>query len=486
MSSARKREVLHGQARTMVAAVIQYFNQEKANKGPLISVDKVLKRASEACNISLRTVERISSEMHQSMKTMDCGNVEIDFANENVEVEEGLCTTPIQGETNNSQGHVTLSTPRRRKKMSKRRVTGLDDFDKSAVRRHVVGYYERKEVPTLRKLVSSLKDAGLFNGVPNSLRRILNELGFKYKRFNNRKVLLEKSSVALWRCRFLRKMQKVDLTNTVFLDETWVNESDSKKRGWTDDSVKGTLGTPIGKGKRLIICHAGSSSGWVKALPLVFESKKNGDYHEEMNSAVFENWFFNSLLPAIPPGSTIIMDNAPYHSRVKDKAPTSSSLKEEIKTWLKMRNIPFSDDLRRPELYQLVRLHKPPLPTYVIDSKASELGHEVIRLPPYHCHYNAIELAWSYLKGYVKYHNTTHKLKDVKKLFEEAVEKFTPDMWKKYVDHVKKVISEDWKNEGLDQRSVQQFLINLTPGDEESDSTSDSESDEDNLGCVSL
>lgn len=484
MSSSKKREVLHGQARTVIAAVIQYFRKEKDNKGPLISVDKVLMRACEACNVSLRTVQRISSEIKENVKSAD-NNCEV--AMENMAVEDQI-VTPVRSDTCNSEGHVTLSTPRKRKNGRKQRVTGLDDFDKSAIRRHVLSYYERKEVPTLRKLLSSLKDAGLFSGALNSLRKVLHEIGFKYKVFNNRKVLLEKPSAALFRCRFLRKIKKIDLKKTVFLDETWINENDSKKRGWTDDSVKAALGTPVGKGKRLIVCHAGSSRGWINAPPLIFQSKKTGDFHEDMNSVVFENWFFNELLPAIPPNSTIVMDNASYHSRKKDKAPTSSSLKEDMKKWLKTRNIPFSEDLLKPELYKLVRLHKPPLPTYEIDSRASELGHEVIRLPPYHCHYNPIEMVWAYLKGYVRERNTTHKLKDVKTLFEEAVEKFTPDLWKKYVEHVETVINDDWKIEGLDQRSVQQFLINLTPGDEDSDSSSESESDsdEDDLGCASL
>lgn len=42
---------------------------------------------------------------------------------------------------------------------------------------------------------------------------------------------------------------------------------------------------PSGKGKRLIVLHAGSENGWVSKAELVFESKKStGDYHNEMNS----------------------------------------------------------------------------------------------------------------------------------------------------------------------------------------------------------
>lgn len=39
--------------------------------------------------------------------------------------------------------------------------------------------------------------------------------------------------------------------------------------------------------KILIICHAGSQKRLITASPLVFQSKKTGDYYEEMDHAVF-------------------------------------------------------------------------------------------------------------------------------------------------------------------------------------------------------
>ncbi|XP_054279922.1 uncharacterized protein LOC128998016 [Macrosteles quadrilineatus] len=281
-------------------------------------------------------------------------------------------------------------------------------------------------------------------------------------------------------------MKSVDLSKTYFLDETWVNQNESKDKGWTDDSVKCTLASPLGKGKRLIVCHAGGSSGWIKAPPLLFQSKKTGDYHEDMNSTVFEKWFFSTSIPVLPRGATIVMDNASYHSRIKEKTPTSSSTKAVMIEWLEKRGIPFAKDLKRPELYQLVRLNKPPVPTYVIDDKAAEMGFQVIRLPPYHCQYNPIEMVWAHLKRIVRDRNTSFKIQDVQELFYEATSTVTPGMWKKYVDHVEGVLDEDWKKERLDQNCVQQFLINLIPGESDEDSDEDSDSEEDDLGVTPL
>ncbi|RZB58837.1 DDE 3 domain containing protein, partial [Asbolus verrucosus] len=33
-----------------------------------------------------------------------------------------------------------------------------------------------------------------------------------------------------------------------------------------------------------------------------------------------------------------------------------------------------------------------------------ENGHEVLRLPPYHCQYNPIEMAWGFCKSYYNKH----------------------------------------------------------------------------------
>lgn len=477
-------EVLHTQARSIVAAVIQYFYEEKSNMGPLKDVKKVLERVSDATQISKRTVERINAQLRDIKRHQ----LEV----EAIHNEEDTCVRETdnaesQDPTSTKKMRVVITTPRKTPKGTpiRRPVTGLDSFQLSAIKRHILQYYERKEVPTLKKLMSSLKDTGLYSKSESSLRYILKKLGFVHKKFDKRKILMEKPSVALLRCQFLRKVKNIDMGKAIFLDETWLNENVVKERGWTDGSVKGTLNSPLGKGKRLIVCHAGSAEGWINAPPLIFHSKKTNDYHEEMNSEIFESWFFNVLAPAISPGSTIIMDNAPYHSRVKDKAPTSSSRKGEMIDWLRKNNVSFPIDAKKPELYNLVKIHKPILKSYVIDSKATELGFKILRLPPYHCQYNPIEMVWSALKSYVKERNVTFKLKDIEKLFMESISSVTPENWTSYVNHVQKIVDSDWTSEGLNDHSVQEMIINLCPGDSD-DSNEDTDSDDEDIGCNHL
>lgn len=94
---------------------------------------------------------------------------------------------------------------------------------------------------------------------------------------------------------------------------------------------------------------------------------------------------------------TIIMDNALYHSVQLNKPPTQSNRKSDLVKWL--NGIGVAADMLKTELIGLVRRHKPPTPTNALGEMAKEKGHQVLRLSPYHCQYNAIELIWAQIKG---------------------------------------------------------------------------------------
>lgn len=74
----------------------------------------------------------------------------------------------------------------------------------------------------------------------------------------------------------------------VFQGETWFNQNTCPSRGVTDGIVKANSGNPVGKGSRLIVCHAGGVKGWINAPLLIFASKSTKDFHEEMNAEKFE------------------------------------------------------------------------------------------------------------------------------------------------------------------------------------------------------
>ena len=168
-------------------------------------------------------------------------------------------------------------------------------------------------------------------------------------------------------------------------------EDDPRAIGGT----KGGIRKPSGKASRLIILHAGSENGWINGADLVFQSKKaTGDYHDEVTSEHFEEWFHDSLMPNIPANSLIVMDNAPYHSRRLEPVPTMSSRKQMMQDWLTAREIEFPENALKRELYTLIKMSNF-TPKCAVDEMAKAAGHEVVHLPPYHCELNPIELAWS-------------------------------------------------------------------------------------------
>lgn len=454
-----KGATLKSQAREFIYRLRVYFERERNNGGPLIPVSKVTDRVAEALNISTATVKRVTNDK----------------------------------EAANSAGSPVVVTPgKSRKRLC--RVTETDNFDENAIRRHIYAYYSRKEYPTLKKLTASLSESGLFKGKSTSLSIVLKKIGFRWKKFSGRKVLMERGDIVAWRCRFLRELVSVNPEKVVWIDETWVNVRHARSVAWTDDTRYGTMSVPTGKGGRLIIVHAGSMNGFVPGAMMMFQSKKTVDYHEEMNADKFKDWFVTRLLPNVSPGSVFVMDNAPYHSVQLNKAPTSGTRKDEMVNWLNRNNIRFEENMRKAELLELVRRYKPQKTQYEIDSLAENHGHKVIRLPPYHCHFNAIELIWAQIKTDVAERNKSFTLRDTERLVNEAVTRITPQTWKNVVNHVWKDITRSNIEEGVREESMENFVIALS-GEEES-SSEDSEdcvvvareehSDDDDLGVSVL
>ncbi|CAI6360103.1 unnamed protein product [Macrosiphum euphorbiae] len=97
------------------------------------------------------------------------------------------------------------------------------------------------------------------------------------------------------------------------------------------------------------------------------------------------------------------------------------------------------------ELLEVVKKIKPLYNKYVIDEMVKANNKIVLRLPPYHCELNPIELAWAAVKRYVRDNNKTFKLPDIKKLLEEGVNKIDGDMWKNFIRHVKKEEEKAWE-----------------------------------------
>ena len=66
----------------------------------------------------------------------------------------------------------------------------------------------------------------------------------------------------------------------------------------------------------------------------------------------------------------------------------------------------------------------------VIDNIAKRYGHEVLRLPPYHCDLNRIELIWANEKNFVVRENNEMTLQSVETLLRKRIEEITAEICK--------------------------------------------------------
>ncbi|CAH0730236.1 unnamed protein product, partial [Brenthis ino] len=167
--------------------------------------------------------------------------------------------------------------------------------------------------------------------------------------------------------------------------------------GGTDHWIK----NPSGKGKRRIISHIGSEEGFLEKGLMIFEAKKNcEDYHDEMNALCFEECFAG-VLPKLGPNSIVVMENAPYHSRKSETAPKMSWKKAAIQEGLLKKNIHYEPDVVKATLLELIP-HDKSFNKYAVNEMAAQHRITVLRLPPYHCELNPIELIWAQVKRAVK------------------------------------------------------------------------------------
>jgi len=406
----------------------------------------------------------------------------------------GIGQRTIQTTLSEYKNQGTVSSPSK-ERIRPTIVQKIDEFDKNAIRQKIHNFWRNREVPTIKKMLVAInEDETLPNMKRTSFQAVLKDLQFEYLKKNRNSALLEREDLITWRRSFLTKIKYYRAQNRpiYYLDETWVNAGETHSRTWLDTTVKSsrdaflkglTTGQkePSGKGKRLIVLHIGSSDGFVPGGLLCFESKTNStDYHDEMNGDTFYEWFVR-ILPLLKENAIIVMDNASYHSVKKCQIPNMSWKKQKIIDWIESKGEIVTHPICKNDLMKEVRRLKDTYDKYVIDEYAKDNKKLVLRLPPYHCELNPIELAWSTVKNYVRTHNSTFKIKDVLELLKKGVENVTSEMWTNFIGHV---IKEEDKFLNLDHLSDEvmdeepdegeRHILTIGTGDT---SSSDSDSD---------
>lgn len=149
-----------------------------------------------------------------------------------------------------------------------------------------------------------------------------------------------------------------------------------------------------------------------------------------------------------------------------------------IQNWLRTKNISFQTKEVKTQLMEKVNKIKENFKSFVIDEMAKEKGVTVLRLPPYHCELNPIELIWADIKSYVARHNTTFKFSDLKGLLSDAIAQVNNIKWANCVVHIKKI---EEKMIGVDHaidKTIDEFIIHVSDySDSDSSESSVSEAE---------
>lgn len=107
---------------------------------------------------------------------------------------------------------------------------------------------------TRASLIQILKERDIFKGGITSLGKVLKDIGFRFKKDDPRRGLMELDHIALRRVEFLKKyvtnLRQNIPSEFVFLDETWIYENGTVCRSWQDNS-KNSVKKIKTDGKRL-------------------------------------------------------------------------------------------------------------------------------------------------------------------------------------------------------------------------------------------
>ncbi|KAK6018336.1 hypothetical protein OSTOST_16083 [Ostertagia ostertagi] len=255
-----------------------------------------------------------------------------------------------------------------------------------------------------------------------SLWRLMKGLGFSYKILKGQRYIFERSDLARRRSLYLRNIEEARRRGdcVVYMDETWVFEGMVKKRGWMDNNLSRfpseetiqqySCGKTAGKnkGKRGIVIMALCEGGIIPGCTRVLVCGPRTAQYSEMDHTIFEEWLRSSipLMREFAAGRnvTLVLDNAPYHTRVLERVPTRSSTRQEIMDYLASHGIEVALDSTRAslldelDLFVASRGGVSALRSYAAERICEEMGVSLLRLPPFHCFFNPVELCWSYLK----------------------------------------------------------------------------------------
>lgn len=380
--------------------------------------------------------------------------------------------------------NVTFTAPVRRKQVRKKRIK-IDEFTKGTVRRKVSEYYTlRNENPSIEKVRKVLADEGILKCGYTYMRLLLKELGFQYKYCENKKkVLIENRSIVQRRGKYIRDIRKYRAEGRpiFFKEEIFVSETDKKSNvAATSSSHDGDASSAR---HRLVIVHAGGSTGFVDGSRTIFKTHVKGEAEDNQGKPDFTDfvWVCEKLLHSLPPNSVIVMDHPKKIDEDEDREPTKCSSKDEIQEWLTRNHIAYTAAMSKKDLLELVQKNKPKQ-EFKMDVILKEQGRTVLYLPLHHPELNPIQLVWADIKSELLQKHAKSDLPEKERALEELLFGYSHEKWQKCDSHVQTVEDEYLKNERLSDEVMNQLQLQSDVGESDKESCpnhSDEDSDMD-------
>lgn len=355
----------------------------------------------------------------------------------------------------------------------------VDDYARACIRREILSFYERSKFPTLKGLSKRVKEPPVnLTCSWTTLNKLVKQIGFRNKKLENgRVVLIEKDDIIAARNRYLRLIAEIRKSSNpkpeIYIGEICVYPNRYVAKCCTVDDTTLDPTQKLKRRVRFTIVHAGGKNGFVPGSFLIFKSGTAlKETHDSMTHECFQSWFQKQLLPNIPANSVIVMDNAPYHSQFSIKMPAINSNKSEILQWLREHNIAYETSHTKYELIDLVRKHKSKL-VHVIDQMAHDAGHELLRIPMFHCHLNPIELIWALLRSKLEENSDTYERNCRVEEIKYALERITSEDWERCLFHATQVEDEFRRKDRVFDYVMER--VDTSMSDESSDSDSSGE-----------
>ena len=174
--------------------------QMSTQKGQVMKGSPPARLHSQTKNIIIN-VNRYLAHQHRCMSVS-----EID---EETAKATGVCVRTVKAIKQQSAKHFPItSSPKRATPPSI--IDKMDQFDKEAIRKEIIAFYDRGELPTLDNVLLKVKEAPVnFSGGRTTFWKVIRTLRFRFKKCSSgRKILMERQDIVVARNKYLKRNRK--------------------------------------------------------------------------------------------------------------------------------------------------------------------------------------------------------------------------------------------------------------------------------------